>query len=75
MIKNIGVDRETLVIATKIHTANDKDINSIANTNRKHIKESLDHSLKKLQLEYVDIIYAHMFDGVTSVEEICRAFH
>ena len=32
-------------------------------------------SLKRLQLDYVDIIYAHAFDEVTPLEEIVRGFH
>lgn len=32
-------------------------------------------SLKRLQLDYVDILYAHYFDEETPLEEICRGFH
>lgn len=44
-------------------------------TNRKHVKESLQKSLDRLQLDYVDIVYAHVYDYDTPLEEICRAFH
>lgn len=42
---------------------------------RKHVIEAIDNSLKRLQLDYVDIIYAHMFDPMTPMEEICRGFN
>ncbi len=55
--------REDVVIATKIRIANDPDINSNNCINRKHIKESTDKSLARLQLDYVDIMYAHFYDN------------
>ncbi len=33
------------------------------------------NALKRLQLDYVDIIFAHRKDNYTPIEEICRAFH
>jgi len=41
---------------------------------RKHIIEGLTNSLKRLQLDYVDIVFSHRFDTYTSVEDVCRAF-
>lgn len=42
---------------------------------RKHIIEGTRASLNRLQLEYVDIIYAHRPDRLTPMEETVRAFH
>jgi aryl-alcohol dehydrogenase-like predicted oxidoreductase len=42
---------------------------------RKHIIEGLRASLKRLDLEYVDIIYAHRPDRLTPMEETVRAFN
>jgi aryl-alcohol dehydrogenase-like predicted oxidoreductase len=75
ILKDLKVPREEIVIATKIHTAKDPDMNSSANTNRKHIRESIKKSLNRLQLDYVDVLYAHMHDYDTPLEEICRGFH
>ena len=36
---------------------------------KKHLTASLDQSLKRMQLEYVDIFYSHGFDPVTPLEE------
>ncbi|MEA4840795.1 MAG: aldo/keto reductase [Bacteroidales bacterium] len=38
-------------------------------SSRKNLISSLDQSLKRLQLEYVDIFYSHRYDGMTPVEE------
>lgn len=42
---------------------------------RKHIIEGTRASLERLQLEYVDIIYAHRPDRLTPIEETVRAFN
>jgi len=61
-------------VSTKIWTTG-KSVNSVQNTNRKHIIESANASLKRLQLDYVDVIFAHSFDNDTCLEEICRGFN
>jgi len=40
---------------------------------RKHIIEGLRNSLKRLQLDYVDVVYCHRYDRYTPLEETCRA--
>jgi aryl-alcohol dehydrogenase-like predicted oxidoreductase len=62
------VQREEVVISTKVYTAKDPDINSTSSTNRKHIRESVKKSLKRLQMDHVDIIYAHLYDDETPLE-------
>lgn len=62
IIIDLKVPREEVVIATKVHTAKDPFINSQNSTNRKHVRESVKKSLKRLQMDYVDIIYAHLYD-------------
>lgn len=42
---------------------------------RKHIIEGVDASLKRLELDYVDLIYAHRADRQTPMEETVRAFN
>jgi len=42
--------------------------------NRKHVIEGASNSIKRLQLDYVDIIFAHRYDHKTPIEETCRAF-
>ena len=63
------------MIATKVWKGPDMFINSSGTTNRKHVKEALKGSLERLQLDYVDIVYAHGCDEETPLEETCKAFH
>ncbi|KZP31552.1 Aldo/keto reductase [Athelia psychrophila] len=42
---------------------------------RKHIFESIKHSLGRLQLEYVDVLQCHRFDYDTPIEETMQALH
>ena len=41
---------------------------------RKHILESIDASLRRLQMEYVDVYQAHRYDNETPLEETMQAF-
>jgi len=42
---------------------------------RKHIFESVKHSLERLQLDYVDVLQCHRFDPETPIEETMQALH
>jgi voltage-dependent potassium channel beta subunit len=70
-IKALGVPREDLVITTKIFKGG-KGVNAIG-LSRKHLIEGVRNSLKRLQLDYVDLIYCHRPDHETPLEETCRA--
>ncbi|MBO7746286.1 aldo/keto reductase family protein [Paenibacillus sp. MWE-103] len=64
--------RESYVLATKVFGQmgdgpNDRGLS------RKHILEQADASLKRLGLDYVDILYCHRFDPETPVQETLRA--
>ncbi|CAG8774000.1 10727_t:CDS:2, partial [Acaulospora morrowiae] len=71
-IKKLGWKRSDYVISTKIFWGgkgpNDRGLS------RKHIVEGLNASLKRLGLDYVDIVYAHRPDPDTPMQEIVRAF-
>ncbi|OJD26131.1 hypothetical protein ACJ73_02486 [Blastomyces percursus] len=76
-IKEFKWKRNDLVISTKVNfgTAHgDLDINNCG-LSRKHIIEGTLASLKRLELDYVDIIYAHRPDRLTPMEEVVRAFN
>lgn len=60
-MKKTGVERSDIVVSTKIFNIGN-NINTKNNLNRKHVVESVDASLSRLQLDYVDIIFAHAFD-------------
>ncbi|KKK20456.1 voltage-gated potassium channel subunit beta, partial [Aspergillus rambellii] len=76
-IKRFGWSRSDLVITTKLNwgLANGEILINNHGLSRKHIIEGTQASLKRLQLEYVDIIYAHRPDRLTPMEETVRAFN
>ncbi|KAL7757985.1 hypothetical protein ACKLNR_012512 [Fusarium oxysporum f. sp. zingiberi] len=76
-IKHFGWKRSDLVISTKINwgAVNGEILVNNHGLSRKHIIEGLDASLERLQLDYVDIVYAHRPDRLTPMEETVRAFN
>ncbi|KAG0271148.1 hypothetical protein BGZ95_001092 [Linnemannia exigua] len=72
-IRKFGWSRSDLVISTKLFWGG-KGRNE-RGLSRKHIIEGTDASLKRLQLDYVDLLYAHRPDPDTPMEEIVRAFN
>jgi len=50
-----------------------KDLNS-RGLSRKHLIEGLNHSLARLQMDYVDVVFAHRPDPTVPMEETVRAF-
>ncbi|KAI1194408.1 putative voltage-gated K channel beta subunit [Nemania serpens] len=76
-IKKYGWKRNDLVISTKLYWGGAFGDNPVNNTglSRKHIIEGMNASLKRLDLEYVDLIFAHRPDRLTPMEETVRAFN
>ena len=72
-LKELNVPREKVVISTKIFR-NGTDPNDMFES-RKHIIEGVKLSLKRLQLEYVDVVFCHRYDRRTPLEETCRAMN
>ncbi|EAQ85725.1 NADP-dependent oxidoreductase domain-containing protein [Chaetomium tenue] len=76
-IKKYEWKRNDIVISTKLYWG-DAFSNSKVNNrglSRKHVIEGMNQSLERLQLEYVDLIYAHRPDRHTPMEETVRAFN
>lgn len=73
VVKKAGWKRSDLVISTKIFWGgegpNDRGLS------RKHIVEGMDASLARLQMDYVDLVFAHRADFHTPMEETVRAFN
>ncbi|GAB1198380.1 hypothetical protein APSETT444_007699 [Aspergillus pseudonomiae] len=76
-IKKGGWQRSDLVISTKLNwgMANGEILINNHGLSRKHIIEGTRASLRRLKLDYVDIIYAHRPDRLTPMEETVRAFN
>ena len=65
-------DRTKLVISTKAFWPMSDDIND-RGLSRKHIIESVEKSLKRFDMEYVDIFFCHRYDENTLTDETVRA--
>lgn len=76
-IRKFGWKRNDLVISTKLYWGSAYGENPVNNKglSRKHIIEGMDAALKRLELEYVDLVYAHRPDRQTPMEETVRAFN
>jgi aryl-alcohol dehydrogenase-like predicted oxidoreductase len=66
--------REEYVVATKVHGRTMPGENGHG-LSRKHIMASIDGSLERLRMDYVDLYQIHRFDPATPVEETMEALH
>ena len=71
-IKNLGIARKDIVIATKAYGRMGPGRNDIG-ASRGHIMDAVDASLRRLQTDYIDLYQIHAADSVTPVEETLRA--
>ncbi len=69
-----GRPRQDLEIFTKVYWPTNNKGHNDSGLSRKHILESIDASLKRLQTDYVDLYQAHRFDIETPLEETMEAF-
>lgn len=67
----VTLPRESYVLATKVFFPMGEGPND-RGLSRKHVFEQLHASLKRLQVDYVDIYYCHRFDPDTPIEETLR---
>lgn len=74
LLKALNVKRETVVIATKVFNPMSDDPND-RGLSRKHILDSIDNSLRRLKMEYVDLYQIHRWDYETPIEETMEALH
>ena len=69
-IRELGWERHSYVISTKIFWGIHKDTVNMANTlNRKYLMQAIDGSLERLGLDFVDLLYCHRADPETPIEE------
>jgi len=69
-----GERRESLEIFTKVYWPVGPGGKNDVGLSRKHILESIDGSLRRLQTDYVDLYQAHRYDTETPLEETMQAF-
>lgn len=71
VIKQLGWRRESIVVSTKVFWGG-KGPNEVG-LSHKHIIEGVNNSLRRLQLDYVDLLFCHRPDPNTPIEETVRA--
>jgi aryl-alcohol dehydrogenase-like predicted oxidoreductase len=71
-IRNLGLKRDEFVLATKFLAAMGPGPNSLG-ASRYHILDAVKASLKRLQLDHIDLYQIHGFDPATPMEETLRA--
>ncbi|NDD25615.1 MAG: aldo/keto reductase [Actinobacteria bacterium] len=69
-----GQRREGIEVFTKVYWPVAQRMPNDTGLSRKHIMESINGSLKRLQMDYVDLYQAHRFDVETPLEETMQAF-
>ncbi len=74
LLRSFAVQRDTLVIATKVFNPMSDDVND-RGLSRKHIMDSIDRSLRRLKMDYVDLYQIHRWDPGTPIEETLEALH
>ena len=75
VIKKLGWARETYVISTKLFWGLDDRPNMKNTLNRKYLMQAIDGSLKRLDLDFVDLLFCHRADANTPIEETVHAMH
>ncbi|MFY2822706.1 aldo/keto reductase [Ruegeria sp. MALMAid1280] len=71
-LKNVGVARESVVVATKVHGPMGEGPNA-RGSSRGHILDQAKASLKRLQLDHIDLYQIHGFDPATPMSETLEA--
>jgi aryl-alcohol dehydrogenase-like predicted oxidoreductase len=69
----VAPDRERFVVATKYTLNMRRDDPNAGGNHRKNLVRTLEASLRRLGTDYVDLLWLHMWDGMTPVEEVVRA--
>jgi len=70
-LKDLGVNRQDIFIATKVRGQMGQGVNQVG-LSRLHIQYSVNDSLRRLGLDHIDLLYIHGLDPVTSLEETMR---
>jgi voltage-dependent potassium channel beta subunit len=74
-LKELGWRRGSYLVSTKFYWGLHDGVNESNTINRKRLIEGIKGSLKRLNLDYVDLIYCHRPDKTTPIEETVWAMH
>jgi aryl-alcohol dehydrogenase-like predicted oxidoreductase len=70
-IKQLSIPRQEIFVATKVRIRMGPGANQVG-LSRLHIMDSVNDSLKRLQLDHIDLLYIHGVDPITPLEETMR---
>jgi len=65
-------DRDFFVVATKYSLKDNSTNPNASGNNRKNMMRSVEESLKRLQTDFIDLLYLHIWDDLTSIDEVLR---
>ncbi len=71
--KFVAGERDRWVVATKYSLNTGQGHINAGGNDRKNLVQSVDASLQRLNLDYLDLLWLHAWDGLTPVEEVMRA--
>ncbi len=69
----IQAERDHIVLATKYTLSNTTKNPNKSGNHRKNLVQSVEASLKRLQTDYIDLLWVHAYDYLTPIEEMMRA--
>jgi len=74
-LKKLGWRRSSYLVSTKLFWGLHDGANEQNTLNRKYLIEGIDGSLKRLDMDYVDLLFCHRADPTTPIEETVWAMH
>ena len=74
-IKQLGWRRSQVIVSTKFFWGLHDGPNEKNTLNRKYLRQAIEGSLRRLQLDYVDVVFCHRPDPNTPIEETVYAMH
>lgn len=66
-------DRDYFVVATKYSLKDNLTNPNASGNNRKNMIRSVEESLRRLKADFIDILYLHIWDDLTPIDEVLRA--
>ncbi|MFB9864569.1 aldo/keto reductase [Rufibacter immobilis] len=73
-LKQVGLNRNDLFIATKVRGKMGEGVNQ-QGLSRYHVFQSVEESLKRLQMDHIDLLYVHGVDEAMSIEQVVHTLH
>jgi aryl-alcohol dehydrogenase-like predicted oxidoreductase len=70
----VGKERERFVVASKYTLSKRRDDPNAGGNHRKNMHQAVNASLQRLGTDYLDLLWLHMWDSTTPIEEVLRSF-